>query len=300
MDNTDQTYPKISIVTPSYNQGQYIEETILSVLNQNYPNLEYIIIDGGSTDDTVEIIKKYEDQIYYWASEKDDGQSDAINKGLSMATGEILAWINSDDYYLPNCFFEIADAYHKHRLTNNPEFWFIGNCLAKGTINWEFKSKLFTKLDLLRFWDHVIGQPSVFWSKNLIQHPILNEQLHYAMDLDLWLRMRNKAAPIALNADLSVARYYDDTKTSKGDYKRYLEIKNILIHYNDQKSFLSDKELGKRLYQRLFKDYVHKRLILPQLSFYENTKREWKPTFMHRLKICIHVWRSLLKFLIKT
>lgn len=94
-------YPKITLVTPSFNQGEFIEETIRSVLLQNYPNLEYIIIDGGSTDDTVAIIKKYEKYISYWISEKDKGQSEAINKGLKIATGEIFNWLNSDDYYAP-------------------------------------------------------------------------------------------------------------------------------------------------------------------------------------------------------
>ncbi len=90
--------PKISIITPSYNQGKFIEETILSVINQQYSNLEFIIIDGGSTDNTVDIIEKYSTQITYWVSEKDEGQSDAINKGFLKATGEIINWLNSDDY----------------------------------------------------------------------------------------------------------------------------------------------------------------------------------------------------------
>ena len=94
-------YPKITVVTPSYNQGQFIEATIQSVIGQQYPNLEYIVCDGGSTDETVEILKKYTDKITWWCSEKDKGQSDAINKGMRKATGDIVCWINSDDVLLP-------------------------------------------------------------------------------------------------------------------------------------------------------------------------------------------------------
>ena len=104
-------YSTISIITPSYNQGQFIEQTINSVLDQNYPNLQYIIIDGGSTDDTVSIIKKYEHHLTYWVSEKDTGQASAINKGLQHCTGEIFNWLNSDDYLQPGALQKIANAF---------------------------------------------------------------------------------------------------------------------------------------------------------------------------------------------
>src|SRR6185295_10169303 len=103
--------PRISIVTPSYNQGQYLEQTIRSVLTQDYPNLEYIIIDGGSTDDSVQIIRKYESRISSWVSEPDSGQSEALEKGFALATGEIAAWINSDDFYEKDALYKVARAY---------------------------------------------------------------------------------------------------------------------------------------------------------------------------------------------
>src|SRR5690606_12072310 len=159
---------------------------------------------------------------------------------------------------LPNCLHTVAMGYQNQAQEKKDNFWLIGNCLTTGTINWVFKSKAFTKRELLSFWDHVIAQPSVFWGRSLIRQPILNENLHYAMDLDLWLRMRNLAAPVSVDADLAVARYYEDTKTSKGDFKRYLEIQRILTENNDQQEFLSNKNLSKKLFGRFFKDYVHK------------------------------------------
>lgn len=115
-------WPRISIVTPSYNQGQFIEETIRSVLLQGYPDLEYIIIDGGSTDDSVEVIRRYEQWITYWVSEKDKGQAHAINKGFTRSTGNVVAWLNSDDIYFPEIIKYVADQYRKDP---KKDFWLV-------------------------------------------------------------------------------------------------------------------------------------------------------------------------------
>ena len=114
---TELSWPRISIVTPSYNQGHYLEETIRSVLLQGYPNLEYIVIDGGSQDNSLEIIQKYQPWIAYWHSQPDRGQADALNQGFARATGEICAYLNSDDLFLPNTLFSVAIAFAQHRCT---------------------------------------------------------------------------------------------------------------------------------------------------------------------------------------
>ena len=111
-------YPKITVVTPSFNQGEFLERTILSIINQDYPNLEYIVCDGGSTDQSVSIIKKYEKYITWWCSEKDKGQTDAINKGFKRATGDVVGWINSDDVLLPGALWTVADFYANHPDTD--------------------------------------------------------------------------------------------------------------------------------------------------------------------------------------
>lgn len=181
-------YPKISIVTPNYNGGQYLEETITSVLSQNYPNLEYIIIDGGSTDDSVSIIKKYEEHLKYWISEPDKGLYDAVQKGFDQATGEIMAWINSDDLYHPKAFFTVAEIFNFEEvnwLQGNPStFDEMGRTVAV------YGVKRWSKLDYYLGDFRWIQQESVFWRKSLWEKAgkKISTEMKYAGDLELWLR----------------------------------------------------------------------------------------------------------------
>jgi glycosyltransferase involved in cell wall biosynthesis len=180
--------PRISIITPSYNQGQFIERTILSVLNQNYPNLEHIIIDGGSKDNTIEILKKYSHLI--WVSEPDRGQSDALNKGLKMASGEIIGWLNSDDIYLPGTIYKIAEIFVK----NQDVSVVYGDCYyidEQDRIIRKYRSRDFDLKKLLTSCYCYIPSVSAFIKKKVfdnLEYPF-DVNLHYCMDYDLFIRI---------------------------------------------------------------------------------------------------------------
>lgn len=180
------SHQKISIITPSYNQVSYLEQTIDSVLSQNYPNLEYIIIDGGSTDGSVDIIKKYEKYLTYWVSEPDQGQSEAINKGLHKATGEIWNWLNSDDYYEPEALFKVDKAFSDPDTTA-----FCGiskNHKPDGTFYYSRGTDIYENLAKTIGWAR-IDQPETFFRKQVTdQIGYLNNSLHYAMDKEFWIR----------------------------------------------------------------------------------------------------------------
>lgn len=182
-------WPKISIITPSFNQGEFIEETIRSVILQNYPNLEFILIDGGSTDNSIQIIKKYEKQISYWVTEKDAGQSDAINKGLAKSTGEIFNWLNSDDYYSKNGLFNIARAFMKSDVRvvagyNNRFIEKQREYQTTSKVRLELCSELEQTLFFLSY-----RQSSTFFKLEYIKALNgLKTHLHYVMDTEMFLR----------------------------------------------------------------------------------------------------------------
>lgn len=180
--------PKISIVTPSYNQGQFLRETIESVLNQDYPNLEYFIVDGGSTDDSVDIIREYEDRIDWWVSEKDDGQSEAINKGFTRATGDLYNWINSDDLLFPGALHRIAATFRQH-----PDADLIVGDQARSDADGRILSVSVVP-SLLAIspdsWLLPIGQQSTFFSAKAFERVRgIREDLHAIMDTDLYYRI---------------------------------------------------------------------------------------------------------------
>ncbi|MEL6941956.1 MAG: glycosyltransferase family 2 protein [Bacteroidota bacterium] len=172
-------------MTPSYNQGEFIEKTILSILDQNYPNLEYIIIDGGSTDDTIEIIKKYESHITYWISESDKGQSHAINKGLKKCTGDIFNWLNSDDYLEPGALHKVSKAFEENEINV-----FAGRSRIIGgqVTRYSKGTDLYDDLSKSIGWAR-IDQPETFFRMNAIKSlGNLNDHLHYVMDKEWWIR----------------------------------------------------------------------------------------------------------------
>jgi len=175
--------PKISIITPSYNQGQFLESTIRSILLQGYPNLEYIIIDGGSTDKSIEIIRKYEPFLAYWHSRKDNGQSDALNQGFSISTGDLMGWICSDDMLEPNALCQLASCYQRGK------HWWIGSAsqlLQDGSIFSFDSSKTFriTENDLLHA-RAIIPQPAIFWTRELCSNSHFKESAAIGRDFQL-------------------------------------------------------------------------------------------------------------------
>ncbi len=222
--------PRITVVTPSYNQGRYLDETIRSVLDQGYPNLEYIICDGGSTDDSVDVIKRYESKLAWWSSAKDKGQTDAINKGMSRATGELLTFINSDDTLFPGSMMAAAKAFQEGHE------WITGWAmfLEPEGCNWPQLPEAY-KRRIDWFACNPISQQGTFWAARLTRDlGPFREDLHFAFDYEFWLRLTFKghAAPHLLRRCMGGYRLHESSKTMSQYEKFKVEFKQLRADYS--------------------------------------------------------------------
>ncbi len=206
--------PTVTVITPSYNQAEFLEETILSVLNQDYPEIEYLIIDGGSTDGSVEIIRRFQDRLAYWVSEPDQGQSHAINKGLQRANGEILGWLNSDDLYCSGAVRAAVEFFTSHpdvALMYGRAEMIGSDGAAMQTIPWVD----FDPATCIARQRYPIPQPAAFFRRDAMQRVgLLDEQLYYWMDWDYWIRIGLAGLKIAkIPHTLARCRLHRGSKT---------------------------------------------------------------------------------------
>lgn len=241
------TFSKISVITPSFNQAEFLEQTILSVLGQDYPELEYIIIDGGSKDASVDIIKKYESRLKFWVSEKDTGQSSAINRGFNNATGDILFWLNSDDLLMPGILTWING-----KVSESGDGIYFGNCIHfqenEKLISWGSDVWRNSKEFLLEELDFVI-QPSSFWTRKVIEQVgLLSEIHHFTFDWEWFLRAKKLNVPFyPLTRPISMYRFHSKHKTGVGGNKRLSEILDIYKSFNPSKAGLFELLIGENV-----------------------------------------------------
>lgn len=222
-------HPKVTVVTPSFNQGEFIKATIESVLNQTYDNIEYIVMDGGSTDQTVDILRSYGDRII-WRSEKDGGQADAVNKGIRIAHGEIIGWLNSDDTYYPNAIEQAVKALQEH-----PEVDMIygEGCYIdrEGNETELYATRLFDHESLAK--ECVICQPAAFFTKEIVERVgLLRADLQLCMDYELWMRISQQGKIMYVPYVLATSRMYEDNKTLSRRNEVYREVcRELKRHY---------------------------------------------------------------------
>lgn len=225
------SWPKISIVTPSYNQGHYIEETIRSVLLQGYPDIEYTVMDGGSTDETISILKKYE-KFLHWVSERDEGQADAIAKGFDKASGSILAWINSDDSYLPRAFWNISEVFKK-----NSECVFVhGDVQVVDQTGKYLYTNVAVRPNRFLSVNTAMGkwpQPGCFWTREAYYKAGgVDRTYQFCMDLDLFIRLVAVGDAMCIGREpVANFRLHKDSKTTTWSEVEKREKRRIVLKY---------------------------------------------------------------------
>lgn len=237
--------PRITVITPSYNQGRYIRQTIESVLDQDYPDVEHIVMDGGSTDETVDILRTYPHLT--WRSEKDRGQADALNKGLALSTGEIVGWVNSDDYYHPKIFASVA-----RHFSESGARWVTGrlaNVYAGSQVIRFRTSPPVSRDALFRDPDIVRQQATFFLRSELEAVGGWNVDKFMVMDLDLWVRLAARSAPLMVNEDWAYFRNHPAQKSGHSNILRQSrEITELFLRAGAPKQHIARNALKKRWY----------------------------------------------------
>lgn len=253
-------FPRITLITPSYNQGAFIEETIQSVLSQDYPDLEYLVIDGGSTDQTLGILQKY-DRHLDWVSESDRGQSHAINKGMQRASGDILAYLNSDDLFTPGALLEVGRFFRDHPQS----YWLTGKCrtidssgdeIRRATTQYKnlwLHTHSYTVLSVLNY----ISQPATFWRKEVVASlGYFDERWYYAMDYDYWLRLGKHYRLWFLNEYLACFRVHASSKGRSSTQAQFADEVQVARRHVSSRGILALHELHSALsvaiYHNLF------------------------------------------------
>jgi len=228
--DADRDWPAITVITPSFQQGRFVEATLRSVLLQGYPNLQYVVVDGGSTDGSVDVIRRYAPWLASWTSERDDGQADAIDKGLRRADGAIVGWVNSDDRLLPGALFSIARAASRHP---DAVAW-AGRCRSvtpQGSLVYLQVPRGLTR-DELADWGHAgqISQPACFFSRAAAERVgFLDPDLHYALDVDLWLKLAAVGRFVACDEILAEETLHPDAKTRAQRGRSLAELHRVQI-----------------------------------------------------------------------
>ena len=263
-------WPRISIITPSYNQGEFIEETIRSVLLQGYPNLEYIVIDGGSTDESVQIIKKYESWLAYWTSETDNGQADAINKGFAKASGQIGAYLNSDDYYFPNVL-----SYTARSLNDFSWDLLIGRSGMRYSATWRWlrrswwreRLSILPRPFVIGGSDYAISQELTFWNLNKGRNYEFDERFHFCLDVDWYCRIARGSKIVLTSKRIGYFRQHPHSKTATLQHIARSEIEIIIKEQEKKGVFHSEAMRLKYLLNRNMAILFFKRLVAGVAEF---------------------------------